>query len=401
MTMQTIEWAGDVASGAQAPAQSTAFARVDVFTDAEAVVATWRELEASAPCSVYQTRAFVLPWSATLGRRAGFRPIFVLASDRDGRPTALLALGIVRRGPVRVATWLGGRDSNFNMPLLRCPSNWTRSELIRFFKAAAEACGSMRPHVFELPNQPFSWQHCANPLVELARGTSPSAAFGTALHDRPSDFFGAKLSKETRKKLRKKEAKLAAVGSLTHRVVSDRDERRSVLDAFFAQKLARFRARGIDSDFGEPAMRAFIEAASAPDGTGIELHALCIDERVVAVYGGAAHGGQWSGMFNSFDAADEEIAKASPGDLLLMRIIERCCAAGLTRFDLGIGEARYKETFCGETIPLFDAFVPVTALGRTYAAFGMARQHVKRAIKRDPRLFALLARLRALRSRRP
>ena len=102
-------------------------------------------------------------------------------------------------------------------------------------------------------------------------------------------------------------------------------------------------------------------------------------------------------MFNSFDG-DEEIAKSSPGDLLLMRVIGYCCASGIERFDLGIGEARYKAALCDETMPLFDAFVPMTLGGRAYVACARMRQAAKRRIKRDPKLLRLLNRLRAARA---
>ena len=125
---------------------------------------------------------------------------------------------------------------------------------------------------------------------------------------------------------------------------------------------------------------------------GIELHALYAGERIVATYGGAAQGGRWSGMFNSFDA-DEDIARSSPGELLLMNIIDSCCARGLRDFDLGVGEARYKAALCDQPIPLFDAALGFGLTGRSAAALILGKQALKRRIKRDPRLMALARRL--------
>ena len=113
--------------------------------------------------------------------------------------------------------------------------------------------------------------------------------------------------------------------------------------------------------------------------------------RIVATYGGAAQGERWSGMFNSFDA-DEEVARSSPGDLLLVKIVESCCARGLRAFDLGVGEARYKAALCDQPIPLFDAAIGFGPLGRAAAALVLARQALKRTVKRHPRLMALARR---------
>ena len=386
------------ASPAASALPASPFVRIETYADSAPILDAWRELESEAPCSIYQTRAFVLPWVDTLGRKARMEPRFILARDRDRRPAALLCLGLVRRGPIRVATWLGGKDANFNMPLLRRPAAWTEADLKRLLHEAARACGASAPDVFDLPNQPARWTGggntvSLNPMSHLANDASPSFAHGTTLPASAETLFAEKLSKDARKKLRKKEAKLASFGPLAYRVATGLDERTRVLDTFLAQKVARFRARGIASDFDAPEMRAFIEAASAPNGSGIELHALYAGERIVAVYGGAAHGDRWSGMFNSFDS-DDEIAKTSPADLLLMRIIAACCAAGLGQFDLGIGEARYKAALCDEAIPLFDSFVPVTLRGRAYALAARMWVSAKRRIKRNPRLLGTLNRLR-------
>ena len=100
-------------------------------------------------------------------------------------------------------------------------------------------------------------------------------------------------------------------------------------------------------------------------------------------------------MFNSFDS-DVEIAKSSPGDLLLMKVIAAQCAAGVRRFDLGIGEARYKATFCDEAIPLFDSFVPASLKGWVYLKLLAVSLRAKRTVKQNGRLFALAKRLRTL-----
>ena len=376
------------------PVSERAFASVVVHRDAATILADWAWLEHEAPCSIYQTRAWLLPWIETLGRQAGITPLFALARDADDRPVALLCLGLTNFGPLTVARWLGGADANFAMPIMRPGPAWTRAETMRLLREISRVAGRGAPDAYLLQNQPFDWRGHRNPLALLRHQASPSAAYATALPIDADDLFRAKLSKDARKKLRKKEARLAAIGPVTHRLVATTDERARILDAFFAMRIARFRQQGLATQFETPAMRAFLEAASAPSGTGIALHALLVGDRVVAVYGGAAHDGQWSGMINAFEA-DVAIARSSPGDLLLMRVIRASCESGARRFDLGIGEARYKVVLCDETVPLFDAFVPVTVAGYGLARLMAARQSIKRRLKGDARLFALIKRMRA------
>ena len=378
----------------QSRAPARPFVRVEIHRAALTVLDAWADLESRAPCSIYQTRAWLLPWIETLARRSGIAPFFVLAVGADERPAALLCLGLIRRGPIRVATWLGGKDSNFNMPLMPSGSAWDRRDVTRLLRDAARAFGRDGPDVFALVNQPFAWNGQANPFALVAHQKSASSAYGTALQRDADAVLGTKFSKESRRKLRKKETRLAAFGPLTYEVVTEPEARAAAIDAFLDMKRARFRDQKIASTFDWPEMRDFIEAASKPGAAGIELHVLRAGARIFAACGGAAHGGQWSGMFTAFDA-DDAIAKTSPGELLLMRVMAKACNDGLTRMDLGVGEARYKSVFCGEEIPLFDSVLPVTPRGRLFAPIARAALYTKRVVKQNPRLLALAKRLRA------
>ena len=209
-------------------------------------------------------------------------------------------------------------------------------------------------------------------------------------------FVKAHLSKDAAKKLRKKRQKLESMGAVAHVVARDETTARRILDAFFEQKLARFREKNIESVFETAEARAFMDSAALAgleDGApALELQALTLDDRTIATYGGGVHRGRLHLMVNSFDG-DIEIARCSPGDLLLQSIIEAGCAAGLTSFDLGIGEARYKDSWCDESVAMFDSIMPVSAKGRIYAHFESLRLNAKRWVKQSDWAWPLLLRL--------
>ena len=113
--------------------------------------------------------------------------------------------------------------------------------------------------------------------------------------------------------------------------------------------------------------------------------------------GGIVGGGRFCAMFNSI--AQGRYAIESPGEQLIVNLVRRCCERGLDTFDLGIGEAHYKNLFCGDAEPLFDSYLPLNATGKLLAAgFGMAAS-IKRAIKQRPALWTLVSALRRLRAR--
>jgi CelD/BcsL family acetyltransferase involved in cellulose biosynthesis len=149
-------------------------------------------------------------------------------------------------------------------------------------------------------------------------------------------------------------------------------------------------------------MRAFLDRAVTRGLTegraAIELHALCVGERIVATYGAIRHGSHLHAMFNSFEQ-DEAIARCSPGDLLLQHVIDDARGRGISGFDLGIGEARYKSSVCKDVVPLFDCIVPMTALGRIGGMLAALRLSAKRRIKRSPTIWGLVQKSRTLAAR--
>ncbi|MBV8850037.1 MAG: GNAT family N-acetyltransferase [Methylobacteriaceae bacterium] len=377
------------------------FARVEVHEDPRAALDAWTELEAIAPITGYQTRRFLLPWLDTLGERRGFSAMISVARDTAGRPVALLPLGLARRGPFRVALFLGDRQSNFNLPLMRPGVQFDRAACEALLRETARKA-PQRLDLFLLLNQPFAWGGAANPFASLSRRESPSFGYATTLAREGEDAASTKTSKNTRRRLRKKEQRLATFGQIAYERAATPERAGAILEAFLRQKKSRFSRAGLDPEFARPQMRAFLDRAATRglmDGrAAFELHALCVGERIVATYGAIRHGSSLHAMFNSFDQ-EPDIARCSPGDLLLHRMLENARSQGVTSFDLGIGEARYKASVCEETVPLFDCIIPMTPLGYAAGLLAGLRLSAKRRIKRSPRVWGLIQKSRALAAR--
>jgi CelD/BcsL family acetyltransferase involved in cellulose biosynthesis len=357
----------DAASPSHSPAalredRRLAFASVEIHETPADILPAWAELEATVPCSAYQTRSFLLTWMKTAGTARGITPVFAAARDEQGRVVALLPLGFQNRWGIRCAVFLGGNESNFNLGLFRSSKDFARGDIDALLRMTAKALGKKAPDIFLLLDQPETWDGVKNPLSHLPHQPSPSYAYGTALLRNAEAFLASKQSKERRKKLRKKQTRLEAMGALSHITNKDPASAQAILAAFYAQKTLRCETQAIDTDFSDPTLQKFYQILSESSLGGapaLELHALSSGSNIVAVFGGMRHRDRFSGMIISFDA-DEEIAKSSPGELLLNRVLTAQCERGLTSFDLGIGEADYKATYCDDPIPLFDIFFPVT-----------------------------------------
>ncbi|MCW2275411.1 GNAT family N-acetyltransferase [Rhodoblastus acidophilus] len=356
------------------------FDRVDVFRDPREALACWRVLSADRCGSFYQSETFLLNW---LEVYRGVEPFFIVARAA-GAPVALLPLGLRRVGPLRVAKFLGGSHANYNLGLFRDPDAFAAEDIAALLRAAARAPGG--PHLYRLLNLPRIWNGVENPLLRLPHQDGASPAYCTALADDGDVWLSHKLSADTRKKLRKKEKRLTDRGALSYfRAPPERAE--TLLDVYFAQKQNNY-TLGSVSEIARA--RAFYGRLA---GQGLELHVLALAGRPIAILAAGLNGERLQGLFNAYDA-DPEIAKSSPGDLLLARVLRDACARGLKCFDLGLGEARYKAMFCGEREAMADVVFAATPLGALAAPLFVADLKVKAAVKNNAKVWRVVQRLR-------
>ena len=387
------------AGGRSLRAADLRIARVDIFRDMAAVEAHWRALEAADSLATpYQYYDFHKQWQRHVGSDFGVKPFIVVGFNGAGEPLFLWPLGSRPVGGLIGLEFLGGKHANFNMALWRRDVAATiGAEGVR--GALAHLAG--HADVLKLTNQPLTWGGATNPFALLSHQRAANYGFSGALVPDFDALLRARSNADTRKKMRKKERALSAFGALRFERATTPDDVRRVLDAFFKQKRARMRALGMSDAFALPGVRRFIEAAATEplaDGNPlIELYALSVDDIIVATMGGIVGGGRFYAMFNSIILG--RFAVESPGEQLLLRLVRSCCERGFLTFDLGIGEARYKNLLCGDAEPLFDSYIALSPAGRLLAfgyGFGAA---TKRAIKTRPALWSLVGKLRRMRAR--
>ncbi|MGE4166011.1 MAG: GNAT family N-acetyltransferase [Xanthobacteraceae bacterium] len=293
--------------------------------------------------------------------------------------------------------FLGGKHSNFNLGLWRRDVAAADSEAdVRNLLSAFEK----RADALILHNQPLSWQGVVNPLSLLPHHPSPSMAYRGPLRTDFEALLSERTSNSTRYKMRKKAKSLAKVGPVNFAQARNADDARRVVHEFFAQKSARMRAMGMEDVFGAPEIRNFIEASvcgTLPNGDPvIEIYALTAGDTIVATMGGMVRDGRFSAMFNSIPP--DKFRSESPGEQLLVQLIRTCCERGLHTFDLGVGEASYKDMFCPDEEPLFDTRLPLSARGHALVAIERAKSAVKRTIKQNKSLWSMVAQARQWRA---
>lgn len=362
---------------------------VTVHDDLHALEAEWRAFEQRAVATPYQRFDWIAAYAGTLAAAANIR--IVVARGADGAIDVILPLELVRGAGMTTATIPGGKHANFHMPLLSERATAMGAPAIRsMLRAAAEAMKGL--DAFSFVSQPATWHGSANPFAAVNARPGASLAHAAMLDRKPEAALQRILSKDARKKLRWKARKLEELGPVSHAIARTPDEIARVLAVFLKQKEDRFREMNIDNPFSGKEMGEFLHRAaqgSGGDAPALALHYIACGERIAAIFGIAMNRYRASGMFISFNP-DADIARASPGDLIVAQVMEHYGALGVEGFDLGLGEARYKETFCDIVEPVYDAVIPLTAKGHAFAVTSQAVLAAKRELKRHPALLALV-----------
>lgn len=303
----------------------------------------------------------------------------------------LLPVSIEKRGPFALADIAGGKQASFHAAM---PEGDLAISAKALRDGLARAGREMNIDAFTFSDCPLSYDGRDNPLTILSRQPSPSSGWKLTLEGAVEDILARLSDRDDRKKLRQKANKLAAFGTIRAGWAETPEASAAAFEALFRWKAERFGAAGIDDPFATEAIR--ISLANMAETGVLRLFTLRAGNRLVAALAGLVGEGCFSGMLNGHDP-DTEIARTSPGEQLIPHLIRALGAEHFRQFDLGVGEARYKAHYCPERIALVDCAVAVSAKGFVAARLFLVARATKRAIKQNPRLMGLVARLRRFR----
>ncbi|HEX8417730.1 MAG TPA: GNAT family N-acetyltransferase, partial [Methylobacterium sp.] len=215
----------------------------EIFRDLASVEALWRgfECDPAVLATPYQRFDWVSAY-VTAETPASLR-ILVLR-DGAGRPRMIMPLAISCEHGVSVARVVGGKHANYHMPVFasREAAAMSGEDLRETLRRVGREVGA---DVYALSHQPLFWDGAANPM-SLRAEQSPSDAYGLLLGPDAEATMRRVFSADARKKLRAKEKKLTeAFGPVAHRVAATPETATAYLEAFYAQKAARFAEMGI------------------------------------------------------------------------------------------------------------------------------------------------------------
>ncbi len=371
--------------------QARRIARIDILSNLADAEATWRSLETQGLCTAYQRFDLLKFWHRCIAERSGTPLCIAIGYDHASEPLVLLPLELRQKHGVRIACFMGGKHTTFNMGL------WDRNFARQ---ATADDLGPLmnrmreKADVLALTQQPVRWQDLPNPFSMLPR--QPSVNDCPVLTIATGTSPTASISNSLRRRLKAKERKLERLAGYRYHVPSTEAEIERLLDWYFRVKPARMAEQNLPNVFAEPGVERFVrDACSMPlrgSGHAVDIHALECNDEIIALFAGVSDGHRFSMMFNTYTMSDN--SRYSPGLILIRNIVDYYAARGYQVIDLGVGDDHYKRLFCKTDEALFDSFIPLSPRGTLAAAAMSGMNRTKRVVKRSKTLLRVAQSMR-------
>ncbi|MBW3098792.1 GNAT family N-acetyltransferase [Pseudohoeflea coraliihabitans] len=378
-------------------AQSVGHMRLSarLYDDPKRAETIWRQLEQDPLVPVHQTFDWCRAWAGRPGIAS-----FVIVVSLDGLPAVLLPIEVVRRAGFRVAQFIGTAHSNCNSPIYsQAFRDQADAEIMAGLSDTLQAL-PLPADILVLDKLRAGAGERAQPLLTLPHVANQNDTFQLPLKGSMAATLQQINAKRRRKKMRVSERRLAEIGGYRHLIADDAATATRLLDTFFEQKAVRLSRRGLRDVFADAGVQTALRRLTAVQNghqPPLQLHAIALGESgggpILAVAGLTEKDGHVICQFGSVD--DMTSPDVSAGELLFYRMIEQAAEAGHRVFDFGIGDQRYKRSWCPQTTGQADVFIALNARGRLASALFGAKVRGKRLIKTTPALHWIAAKLRS------
>ncbi len=339
---------------------------IEISDDLESVCARWQALQQRALATPFQTWEWCARLFATVGRSRGARPLVVIVKDgNSGDDVALLPLALERRGGLKVVSFADFGLGDYAMPVFVRDGAFRKETVARI----RELLLARLPHadLIHFDKVLGEFEGTENPLIGLpGLALADLDCWQARLPERWEDYEKG-LSKQSRRALRRRAAKLEQLGKPSHEILCGGKEAGHMLDLLRSIRKTRFEKLGREDAMDDPAVYAFYRGlAEGGDGGMPLISVLRLDERIVAIVFGMLRQNRFYMLAMTFAHGWTELEKCSPALILVHRTMASLHAGGLRTYDFTIGAQPYKRAFGAVGAPLYEYFEPLTVKGRVW-----------------------------------
>jgi CelD/BcsL family acetyltransferase involved in cellulose biosynthesis len=322
----------------------------------------------------YQSREFLRLWVRTVGRARRSEPLLVTLRDRAGHAVVRLAFCLERPLGFRVLRFMDGGVADYNAPILA-----------RGLRLDPDRSGGLW-HAVRAALPRYDAADLAKIAPEVEGEPNPLAAVADGLHGHRvtlASTFDSYMGEGPRRKIasdaRRRRRNLEQRGPVAF-VMAGAAEASPLFEALEAQKRAQYLRKSGEDHFELPGVLAFYRALAEPAALGSLGH-----------LSGLRCGGDWAATHLGFvtrrsfhytlPAYDSDTyGSSAAGRELMIELMRWCFASGRGTFDLGEGDAAYKESWETARFPLLKLEEAASLAGRLY--FTLKRAKTNASLRR-------------------
>ncbi len=352
-------------------------------SEIENVREIWKQLHTSES-TPFHSLAWLEAWHLRRDKRYKEKLALVTGFARTGHAIFLIPLITQQQGPFRIITCAGNKSATYHSALISAEArdlflNYDPKPIFRDFLTVLPSAD-----ILFIPATPESTRSAPNPLLSLPHVKSRCTSSEMDLTGNWHNIHMRKRTAKSRSNRRRKLERLKHFGDVEFHVPKTFRERQALFDVLLTQKADWFDANHLPNFLSDDGVVDFYQrlllCRKRSEGTEPFLAALHVGDQPVAVTTGLIHNRCLYGLLNSM--AFGPMARFSPGQLLLEKVLQHCCNLGLERVDFGPGEQEYKVRWTDRTIRRYDIVAPLTASGQCAALAIRARIALKRNLRR-------------------
>jgi CelD/BcsL family acetyltransferase involved in cellulose biosynthesis len=312
---------------------------------------------------VFQSREFLDIWSDTIGKASGIEPYFVVVQDADGRPVLYLPLTIETKFNVRLLRFMDCGVADYNAPIVAADRTLSRQD---FHDVWAEILALLPSFdVIDLKKIAGDVAGAVNPLAYLDCTPFGDSGHGIALTRMRDQTDTRRAVVRLRRKLQTHAKGLSRIGEPRFIVNPPAAEAARVAERLLELKRRKYQRTSTPDFLTAPGVERFYREMMSPGrlGTISHLSALTIGDTVASAHLGFIGRGRFHYIFPAYDT---EFGRYRVGHLLMEHLIDQSVAQDFDTFDLGIGDASYKNKWATHHLAVYNHERAVTAAGRVY-----------------------------------
>ncbi len=314
----------------------------------------------------------------------------------DGKPAVMLPLLLCcsARG-FRYLTWQAHSPSDYCAPLVapHFLSRFEASDAHALMRAVAHEIGNI--DLVYLPKMQDRLGGVANPLVTGDSWRYYAGAHAIAIDGDWESFYASIRSQRTRHTLSRKAKALRKMGEVSFVVTHDPGQVARIAQQCIALKATQLAREGHSNLFADGRMHdALIQAMGASCPHGAWAASIELDGKSVAAAFGLIEADTW--LLYQFAMSDGPESKCSPGQLLLVHLLQECVGRGVRLLDLALGDEAYKFDWCNIHSELRTTAIPLTLVGHFVKWSLRMREQARIWLARNPSMQRVAKRIKPI-----